>query len=558
MDDPADTPREPLATEAGGPETHPMAKRVRFDDEARSALWRGVDQLGSAVRITLGPRGRSVVLTHLHGGPTITRDGVAVAQEIELPDPFENLGVQMLREAAIQTGQAAGDGTTTSTVLGHAIVGGGLRAVAAGRNPVAVQRGLAQAGEEALRALRALAKPVGGTHDLERIAHIAAGDRGLGELLAHALERVGRAGTVTIEEGRSVDTTLDVVEGARIEGGLASPYFITDADEMECSMEHPLVAVFDGTLHGAPDVVPAMEHASRLSRPLLIVCGEIAEEALAVMVVNRLRGRISTAGVQVPGSPAHRREVIEDVAVLTGASIVGAETGRSPGRFEPGWFGRARHASATLEHFTLLQGGGRTEDLAARVSALDRELAACRHEGERARLRARLVRLGGGVAVIRAGAPTDVERSARRAQLEDGLAATRAAVEEGIVPGGGVAFVSAARALRRLDLGTARNVGRDILLAALEEPARQIGVNAGEEGGALLARLRSCGGTYGFNALSGRWGDLVEQGIVDPAKVLRCALQSAVSVGGLLLTTDALVVDDGEPEPPEPGAGEEE
>lgn len=531
-----------------------MAKRVRFDDAARDALWRGVDQLGSAVRITLGPRGRSVVLTHLHGGPTITRDGIAVAQEIELPDPFENLGVQMLREAALQTGQTAGDGTSTATVLAHAIVGEGLRAVAAGRNPVAIHRGLDLASDEALRALRAIAKPVGDHRDLERVAMIASGDRALGELLAHALERVGRAGVVTIEEGRGVDTTLDVVEGARIEGGLASPYFITDTGEMECAMEHPLVALFDAALSGANDVVPALEHAARLSRPLLVLCADLTDEALAVMVVNRLRGRVPTAGIKVPGTAAQRRELLEDVALLTGGVLVSADLGRSAARFEPAWFGRARHVTATLEHLTLLQGAGRSAELASRLGALDRDLAACRHEGDRARLRARLSRLGGGVAVIRVGAVTDVERGGRRAQLEDGLAATRAAVEEGLVPGGGVAFVHAARAVRRIDLGPARNAGRDVLLAALEEPARQIGVNAGEDGGVLIARMRGGTGAFGYNALSGRWGDLVEQGIVDPAKVARCALQTAVSVGGLMLTTDALVVDDGSEDSPEDGA----
>jgi chaperonin GroEL len=529
-----------------------MSKRVQFDDAARHALWRGVDQLASAVRITLGPRGRSVVLTHLHSGPTITRDGIAVAQEVELPDPFENIGVQMLREAALQTGQTAGDGTSTATVLAHAIFGEGLRAMAAGCNPIAIHRGLELAAEEAVRALRAIARPVGGHHDLERVARVAAGDRSLGELLAHALERVGRGGVVTIEEGRGTDTTLDVVEGARVEGGLASPYFITDSDEMEAAVEHPLVALFDGPLDAANDVVPALELAARLSRPLLVLCGDLTGDALAVMVVNRLRGRLPIVGVKIPGSSAHRREVLDDVAVLTGASVVATDLGRLAGKYELEWFGRARHASATLDHLTLLQGGGRSADLASRVISLDRDLAACRHEGDRVRLRARLVRLGGGVAVIRVGAVTDVERSGRRSQLEDALAATRSAIEEGLVPGGGVALVHAARSVRKMDLGPARNAGRDVLLAALEEPARQIGINAGEDGGTLIARIRKGEGAYGYNVLSGRWGDLVEQGIVDPAKVTRCALQAAVSVGGLMLTTEALVVDDGEP-----GEGEE-
>lgn len=532
-----------------------MGKRVQFDDAARSALWRGVDQLGNAVRITLGPKGRSVVLTHLHAGPTITRDGIAVASEIELPDPFENIGVQMLREAALQTGQSAGDGTSTATVLAHALVGGGLRAVARGCNPVAIQRGLEQSADEAIRALRAQARPVGGAHDLERVATIAAGDRALGELLAHALERVGRAGVVSIEDGRGAGTTLDVVEGARIEAGIASPYFVTDADEMEAAAEHPLVALVDGALEQPADVIPMLEHAARLGRPLLLLCADLSDQALAIVVVNRLRGRVPAIGLKVPGTAAHRREVLDDVAVLTGAAVVTADAGRAAAQFEPAWFGRARRASATLEHLTLLQGGGRSGDLAARIAALDRELAGCRHEGDRARLRARLQRLGGGVALIRVGACTDVERSGRRAQLEDALGATRAALEEGLVPGGGVALVHAARAVRKLDLGPARNIGRDVLLEALEEPARQIGINAGEDGGVLLARIREGQGAFGYNALSGRWGDLVEQGIVDPAKVARLALQSAVSVAGLMLTTDALVVDDGEDEGGE--AGEE-
>jgi len=505
-----------------------MGKRVQFDDAARQALWRGVDQLANAVRITLGPRGRSVVFDRLHGVPAITRDGIAVAQEIELPDRFENLGVQMLREAAFRTGQVAGDGTSTATVIAHRLIGDGLRAVASGHHPQGVRRGIERAVSAVTRELAAQARPVGDARDLERIAVIAAGDRSLGELVAHALGRVGHDGVVTVEEGRGLDTTLDVVEGTRFEGGYVSPYFITDAEDMEASFDHPLVALIDGPLDRPGDVIPALEHASRLSRPVVWLCERVGGEALAVLVVNRLRGTAPSVAVAMPGPAAER--------------------------FEPVWFGRARRAIVTSDQTTLVQGGGRGEALAAATVALRREHAHTATTAERDALRVRLARLAGGVAAIRVGAASEFERHARRSRLEDALAATRSAMEEGVVAGGGVALLRASGAVRALSASRAEQPGRDAVLAALVEPARQIGVNAGEEGGRLIERLRQGSGAFGFNARSCRYGDLAAEGVLDPAKVTRCALQNAASVAALVLTTDALVVDDDPPTPP-PGEG---
>ncbi|HTR97681.1 MAG TPA: molecular chaperone GroEL [Candidatus Acidoferrales bacterium] len=531
-----------------------MGKRVQFDDAARQALWRGVDQLANAVRITLGPRGRSVVFDRLHGVPAITRDGIAVAQEIELPDRFENLGVQMLREAAFRTGQVAGDGTSTATVIAHRLIGDGLRAVASGHHPQGVRRGIERAVSAVTRELAAQARPVGDARDLERIAVIAAGDRSLGELVAHALGRVGHDGVVTVEEGRGLDTTLDVVEGTRFEGGYVSPYFITDAEDMEASFDHPLVALIDGPLDRPGDVIPALEHASRLSRPVVWLCERVGGEALAVLVVNRLRGTAPSVAVAMPGPAARRRELLDDVALLTGGEVVGRDAGRAAERFEPVWFGRARRAIVTSDQTTLVQGGGRGEALAAATVALRREHAHTATTAERDALRVRLARLAGGVAAIRVGAASEFERHARRSRLEDALAATRSAMEEGVVAGGGVALLRASGAVRALSASRAEQPGRDAVLAALVEPARQIGVNAGEEGGRLIERLRQGSGAFGFNARSCRYGDLAAEGVLDPAKVTRCALQNAASVAALVLTTDALVVDDDPPTPP-PGEG---
>ncbi len=522
-----------------------MGKQLQFDEAARRALWTGVDQLASAVRVTLGPRGRAVLLDRAHGWPTITRDGIAVAQEIELPDPFANLGVHMLREAAFRTAADAGDGTTTATVLAHRLVGDGLKAIEARHNPVAVRRGMDRAAATALQALRAGARPVEHTRDLARVAMLASGDPAIGEMVAEALERVGRHGVVTVEEGRGLDTTLDVVEGVRFQGGYASAYFVTDPEDMEASFDHPLVFLVDGPLVRAQDVVSALEHAARLSRPLLVVCENIEGDALSVLVVNRLRGTAPSVAVKVEGSARRRRELLDDLAVVTGATLFAEDTGRSPERCEPGALGRARHVTVDLKQTTLRQGGGRSETVRSAMVQLSRELGSATHESDRRRIRERIARVSGGVAVVRVGGATESEMHERRSRVEDALAATRAAVEEGVVPGGGVALLRAESAVRALNLTGAESVGREILVAALSEPTRQIAVNAGEDPQVVLSRLRTGEGAFGWNAVTGHYGDLVAEGVMDPVKVLRYALSNAVSLGALVLTTEVIVIDEG-------------
>ena len=523
-----------------------MGKRVRFDNEARRSLWRGIDQLASAVRITLGPHGRSVILDRSHGElPAITRDGIAVAQELELPDAFENMGVQMLREVALRTGAEAGDGTSTATVIAHRMVGNGFAAVQGGANPVAIRRGIDAAVAVALQELRKHARPVEAERDLARVASLASGDPELGALIAQALEAVGRHGAVTVEEGHGLRVTLEVVDGVRLPSGYASPYFVTDADDMEVTSEHPLVFLCDGVLTRPGEIVPAMEIAARQNRPLLCVCEDLATEVLAVMVVNRLRGTAPGLAVKLPGAADARRALLEDLAVVTGATLLGVGTGLAPGSVKPAHLGRAVSVTASADHTTVLQGGGRTELIRARLQELERARDQA-PASARAAISERVARLAGVIAVLRVGAATDVEREAKRAQVEDALGATRSALEEGLVPGGGVALL---RATRALDVATFKPIeyaGRDIVAAALSEPAHWIAANAGAEPGYVLTRLRSGGHWYGFDAMTGEFGGLDEVGIVDPAKVARCALQHAGSLAGLVLTTDALVVDDGD------------
>lgn len=523
-----------------------MGKRVQFDEAARHALWRGVDQLASAVRVTLGPRGRSVVLGRGLGVPTITRDGIAVATEIELADPFENLGVQMLREAALRTGQQAGDGTTTSTVLAHRIVGEGMMAVAQGQRPAVLQRGLERAFTAFEQRLAALARPVRERRELLRVAMLAAGDRTLGERVAEAFERVGHHGVITVEDGHRPETVLEVVEGVRFDGGYASPYFVNAAEEMECSLDHPLVLLADARLTESHEIVPALEAAARQSRPLVVIAEAIEGEALAVLVINRLRGRAATVAVQIGGSAARRRECLEDLALLTGASLIAADVGRDAAHLHPEWLGRARHIAVGAEQVTLRQGGGRSSELAAAVDATRHMLESARGESECASLRARLGRLAGGIAVLEAGATTEVERHAVRSRLEDAIAATRAALEEGVVPGGGETLLRIADEMREDSVPERERPGRATLLRALEEPLRTIAVNAGADPTAVVAEVRRRPVGEGFNALTLGFCELRAEGVLDPVRVVRSALANAVSVGGLVLSTDALVVDDGE------------
>ena len=521
-----------------------MGKRIEFDDAARAALWRGVDQLAGAVRVTLGPRGRNVVIQRRDGPPTITNDGLTIAREIELENPFENMGVQLLREVVAKTGEAAGDGTTTATVLAHRIVGEGLRAVAAGSHPMAIKRGIEHAVGAVVIELRQRATRVETRSDIIRVASVAANhDVAMGELIAEALERVGREGMVSIEDGHGFETKLEVVEGLRFDRGYLSPYFVTDPESMSVTLENALVLLTDLKLSSAQQILHPLETAAQMGRPLLVVADDVEGEALATLVVNRLRGTLASVAVKAPSTGDQRRELLEDMSVLTGARLLTPEHGGSLERMESKDFGRVKRVVVDRDTTTLVEGGGDQKAIRERLRLLRRELDQSDSDYERDRLRARLSKLEGGIAVIYVGAATEVEMRERRSRLEDALAATRAAIEEGVVVGGGVALLRAQQVIESLGLKGDEGRGRDIVRRALEEPARQIADNAGEEGGVALATIRGGHGAFGYDALTGKYSDLVALGIVDAAKVARCALQNAASIGGLVLTTDAIVVE---------------
>jgi chaperonin GroEL len=526
-----------------------MGKQMQFDDAAREALRRGVDQLAGAVRVTLGPRGRNVVLDRGTGSPIITNDGLTISKEIELADRFENMGAQLVREVAVKTGEVAGDGTTTATILAHELIARGLRATAAGRNPMAVKRGIDRAVGIAVEALRGFSRPVEGRADIERVARVSAGDDAtLGALVAQAMDRVGRRGVVTVEEGRGIETTLEVVEGVRFDRGYLSPYFVSDPENMEAVLDKPLVLLTEFKISAVRDLLTALDHAAKAGRPLLLVADDIEGEALAMLVVNRLRGTLASVAVKAPESGERRREWLEDLTVLTGARLYAPDLGRTLEAFQPEDFGRAGRVVVDHDTCTLVAGGGRPEAIREHLARLERECERAGSDYDRDRLRARIARLTGGVAVIRVGGATELELHERRARLEDALAATRAAVEEGIVPGGGVALLRCQPAVRAMEASGDEAAGRDIVVAALEAPLKQIAANAGAEPEVIAAKLRETAPGMGFNALPCRIEDLEKAGILDPTMVVRCALQNAASIGALVLTTDAIVVEDDEDE----------
>jgi len=521
-----------------------LGKRIRFDAAAREALRQGVEQLAGAVRVTLGPRGRNVVIDRKNGSPAITNDGLTIAQEIELDNPFANLGAQLLKEAASRTGEVAGDGTTTATVLAHCMVAEGLKAVAAGYNPMAVKRGVERAVIVVVEELRRQARQVKGREDIAQVAALAANDdRDMGSLIADAIERTGPDGVITVEEGRGLDSTLEVVEGLRIDRGYLSPYFVTDPESMSAVLEDALVLLTDLKVLAVHDLLPAMEYAASVSRPLVVIADDVEGEALAALVVNRLRGTVASVAVRAPATGDERAALLEDLAVLTGARVVSAERGTRLEHMKPADLGRAKRVIVDRETATLIEGQGRQAEIKARIARLKREIDGGDSDWERERLRSRLGRLTGGVGVIHVGAATELELKERKARFEDALAATKAAVEEGVVTGGGVAFLRAQPAVRAMRVPAEESVGRDIVYRALEEPARQIASNAGEEGSVAVNRIRQGTGAFGYNAATGEYGDLMSWGILDPVKVARCALQNAASIGALVLTTDAVVVD---------------
>jgi chaperonin GroEL len=530
-----------------------MAKQITHGEESRAAILRGVNQLADAVKITLGPKGRNVVLDKKYGSPTITKDGVTVAKEIELKDPMENMGAQMVREVASKTSDVAGDGTTTATVLAQAIFREGVKTVAAGANPMALKRGIDKAVERATKEIKKMAKPVTG----EMIAQVgtisANGDHAIGELIAEAMEKVGKDGVITVEDSKTMETALEVVEGMQFDRGYLSPYFVTDADRMEVELENPVILLSEKKISSLRDLLPILEQAARLGKPMLIIAEDVEGEALATLVVNKLRGTIGVAAVKAPGFGDRRKAMLEDIAVLTGGKVISEDLGIKLENVKLEDLGSARRVTLDKETTTIIDGDGSTKDVQARVKILKAQIEETSSDYDREKLQERLAKLVGGVAIIRVGAATETELKEKKARVEDAMNATRAAVEEGIVPGGGVVLIRAAKALEKFKLFDADNedepagdpdeqIGVNIVKRALEEPLRQIVANAGKEGAVIVEKVRAeKNPNVGYNAETETFEDLVAAGVIDPAKVTRCALQNAASIAGLMLTTEALI-----------------
>ena len=525
-----------------------MAKQVIHGEESRAAILRGVNQLADAVKITLGPKGRNVVLDKKFGSPTITKDGVTVAKEIELKDNLENMGAQMVREVASKTSDVAGDGTTTATVLAQAIFREGVKTVAAGANPMALKRGIDKAVERATAEIKKMSKPVKG----EMIAQVgsisANGDRTIGEMIAKAMETVGRDGVITVEESRTMETELDVVDGMQFDRGYLSPYFVTDPERMESVLDNPLILINEKKVSSMKDLLPLLEQIAKLGKPLLIIAEDVEGEALATLVVNKLRGTLNVAAVKAPGFGDRRKAMLEDIAILTGGKVISEDLGIKLENIKLEDLGRAKKITIDKDNTTIVDGGGKEADVQARVKTIRAQVEDTTSDYDREKLQERLAKLVGGVAVIRVGAATETELKEKKARVEDAMHATRAAVEEGIVPGGGVALVRAAKALDKFRAneegeGDAdEQIGVTIVRRALEEPLRQIVQNAGKEGAVIVEKVReSKKESYGYNAATETFEDLVEAGVIDPAKVTRSALQNAASIAGLMLTTEALI-----------------
>ena len=530
-----------------------MAKQIVHGEESRAAILRGVNQLADAVKITLGPKGRNVVLGRSYGSPTITKDGVTVAKEIDLKDPMENMGAQMVREVASKTSDVAGDGTTTATVLAQAIYREGVKTVAAGANPMALKRGIDKAVERATAAIKKLAKPVAG----EMIAQVgtisANGDAAIGELIAEAMAKVGKDGVITVEDAKTMETDLEFVEGMQFDRGYLSPYFITDPETMEAVLENPVILLSEKKITSMRDLLPILEQVAKLGKPILIIAEDVEGEALATLVVNKLRGTINVVAVKAPGFGDRRKELLQDIAILTGGKVISEDLGIKLENVKVEDLGRAKKVTINKEDTIIIDGAGNTNDLKGRVKTLKVQIEDSSSDYDREKLQERLAKLVGGVAVIRVGAATETELKEKKARVEDALNATRAAVEEGIVAGGGVALIRAAKALDKFKVFEAdedgettgdpdEQIGVNIVKRALEEPLRQIVQNAGKEGAVIVEKVRaSKDANFGYNAATETFEDLVAAGIIDPAKVTRCALQNAASIAGLMLTTEALI-----------------
>jgi len=529
------------------------AKELTFDSEARNKLKKGVDTMADAVRVTLGPKGRNVVIDKKWGAPTVTKDGVTVAKEVELEDAVENMGAQMIKEVASKTSDVAGDGTTTATVLAQAIINEGLRNVTAGANPMDLKRGIEKAVATAVSELKKLSRPVKDKTEIANVGAISANnDMEIGELIANAMDKVGKDGVITVEEAKTLETTLEVVEGMQFDRGYLSPYFVTDAEGMEAVLEDPMILIHDKKIAVMKDLLPILEKVAQMGKPLMIIAEDVEGEALATLVVNKLRGTIKVCAVKAPGFGDRRKAMLEDIAILTGGRVISEEVGFKLENAVLADLGKAKTITVDKENTTIVQGGGKTEDIKGRIAQIKKQIENTTSDYDREKLQERLAKLSGGVAVLNVGAATEVEMKEKKARVEDALHATRAAVEEGIVPGGGVAFIRTLPALEKMALEGDEAIGVQIVKRALEEPIRQIANNCGWEGSVVVNDVKNNKGNYGFNGQTEKYEDLVAAGVIDPTKVSRTALENASSVAALLLMTEATINEIKEDEPPMP------
>ena len=529
-----------------------MSKLLKFDDEARRGLEAGVDKLADAVKVTLGPKGRNVVIGKKFGAPTITNDGVSIAREIELEDPFENMGAQLVKEVATKTNDVAGDGTTTATVLAQALIKEGLRNVAAGANPSGLKRGIEKAVKAAVESIHAQSTPVDGKTQIAQVATISAADAAIGEVIAEAIDKVGKDGTVTVEESNTFGIELELTEGMQFDKGYLSPYFVTDSERQEAVLEDPYILFTSNKISSVHDLVPVLEKVMQSGRPLLIIAEDVDGEALATLVVNKIRGLFTSVAVKAPGFGERRKAMLQDMAVLTGATVISEEIGLKLDTASLDLLGRARRVVVTKDDTTIVDGNGTEDEVKGRVAQIKREIEETDSDWDREKLQERLAKLAGGVAVVKVGAATEVELKEKKHRIEDALSATRAAVDEGIVAGGGTALVRARKAVEEViaSLVGDEATGAKIVAVALEAPLRHIAANAGFEGAVKVREVADASGSFGLNANTGEIVDLVKAGVIDPAKVTRSALQNAASIAALLLTTEAIVAD----KPEEPGS----
>jgi chaperonin GroEL len=521
-----------------------MAKQLNFDENARHALLRGVTKLARAVKATLGPSGRNVILEKKFGSPTITKDGVTVAKEIELPDPYENMGAQLIKEVSSKTSDIAGDGTTTATVLAEAIYSEGLRNVTAGANPTSLQRGILKATAAIVAKLAEISTPVKDSKEVAQVATVSANwDASIGNIIAEAMDKVGKEGTITVEEAKSIETTLEVVEGMQFDKGYLSPYFVTNPESMECNLEGAYILINEKKISSLKDMVPLLEKVARSGKPLLIIAEDVEGEALATLVVNKLRGTLNIVAVKAPGFGDRRKAMLEDIAILTGGRCITEDLGIKLENIELTDLGQAKRITIGKESTVIVEGEGGSDAIAGRVSQIKNQIAETTSDYDREKLQERLAKLAGGVAVINVGAATETEMKEKKARVEDALHATRAAVEEGIVPGGGVALIRAQAAIGDLGLTGDEKTGAEIVARAIEAPLRQLAANAGVEGALIVEQVKRGKGNEGYNVATATYEDLIKAGVVDPAKVTRSALQNAASISGLLLTTECLIAD---------------